>query len=92
MKDTRLTVVKKCNGDFNIHCPFESGFVNVPVVVLQKNGEIRWASLGPMPSSDVALFRQALDLALEYAGGDFEGEAPECMAGVVAGAKQCSLT
>ena len=59
-----LTVVEKSNGDRAIYCPFDAGFTNIAVVTLQKDGEIRWASIGPMTPADAFLFSDALRLAL----------------------------
>ena len=58
-----LTVVEKRNGDKAIYVPV-AGFENVPVVTLQKDGEIRWASIGPMVWEDAFQFSNAVRLAL----------------------------
>lgn len=61
----KLTVIEKRNGDRAIYAPFtEDGFTNVAVVTLQANGDIRWASIGPMVPSDAFLFSDAVRLAL----------------------------
>ena len=63
----KLTVIEKRNGDRAIYAAFtEVGFSNVAVVTLQANGEIRWASIGPMIPADAFLFSDAVRLALSF--------------------------
>ena len=58
-----LTVIEKKNGDKAICIPVES-LKNVQIVTLQKDGEIRCASVGPLAPQDAILFSNAVRLAL----------------------------
>ena len=60
-----ITVITKQNGDFAFKIPVE-GFENVHMVTLQKDGEVRWASVGPLTPEQASLFNDALRLALSF--------------------------
>jgi hypothetical protein len=64
--NTTITVINKANGDTAFTIPVE-GFENVHMVTLQKDGEIRWASVGPLTPEQTSLFYDALRLALSFA-------------------------
>jgi len=65
----KLTVLKKKNGERAIYAPFsDDNFTNVAAVTLQTNGEIRWASIGPMSPEDTLLFSDAVRLAIHLSG------------------------
>jgi len=72
-----LSVVRKRNGEIAIYAPI-AGLTNVPVVALQTDGEIRWASVGPQTPENAILFSNAVRLAIRYSqysqGGIHEGQ------------------
>ena len=61
-----ITVINKSNGDTAFTIPAE-GFEDIPMVTLQKDGEIRWATVGPVTPEQASLFNDALRLALSFA-------------------------
>jgi hypothetical protein len=58
-----IQAIRKANGDKAFRAPIE-GYENVDLVTLQKDGEIRWASVGPMTLDNALLFHDTLRLAL----------------------------
>ena len=58
-----ITVIDKTNGDKAFRAQIE-GYENVDLVTLQKDGEVRWASVGPMTLENGLRFHDALRLAL----------------------------
>ncbi len=61
--DLMVTVIEKKNGDKSICIPVD-GIQNVATVTLQKDGEIRWASVGPLKPEQAIHFSNALRLAI----------------------------
>ena len=61
-----ITVISKPNGERAFRGPIE-GLSNVDLVTLQKDGELRWASVGPLTLEDTLVFHDALRLALSFA-------------------------
>lgn len=60
-----INVIRKSNGDTAFRIPVV-GFENVDMVTLQKDGEIRWASIGPLTVEGAYLFSDAVRLALSF--------------------------
>jgi hypothetical protein len=66
MTNDVITIIDKANGDKTFRAQIE-GFENIDLVTLQKDGEIRWASVGPMSLENSLHFHDALRLALFFA-------------------------
>ena len=66
MTNDIITVINKANGDKAFRAQIE-GFENIDLVTLQKDGEVRWASVGPMTLENSLRFHDALRLALSFA-------------------------
>lgn len=80
-----ITVITKSNGERAFRGPIE-GLSNVDLVTLQKDGEIRWASVGPLTLENSLIFHDALRLALSFACKDsLTEESRDRLSGNIAG-------
>lgn len=63
---TNLIARKIKNGDILIY--IHEDLEKYPAVTIQKNGEIRWASIGPVSVKNTKKFSDAIRLALHLSG------------------------